>query len=220
MQLYWIRAQAPRRALAFAKHVGADVEPVEMKAGAMGTPEYLSLNPNGKAPTLVDGDTVLHEASAIMAYLAVKAGSDAWPADDPAGQVQVLKWLSWTDDHWNPAVGPWYFEFVVKKTFGIGPPDRSALADAAGPLEHYAGILDDHLASHDWIALDRLTIADFQAASMAAYWRVAEMPLAPFGHVTGWLDRLAELPAWRSPWPHGRDMGTEPDAAEAEEATA
>ncbi len=91
-----------------------------MKAGGLQTASYLGLNPNGKAPTLVDGDTVLWEASAIMAYLSIKAGSDMWPAHNPAEQVQVLRWLSWNDGHWAREVGPFYFEHVVKAQFGMG----------------------------------------------------------------------------------------------------
>ena len=61
-----------------------------MMAGGLRTPEYVALNPNMKAPTLVDGDLVLWESSAIMAYICVKAGSDMWPAGEPAEQVEVL----------------------------------------------------------------------------------------------------------------------------------
>src|SRR3546814_16354244 len=75
-----------------------------------------------KAPTLVDGDRVLWESSAIMAYLCIKAGSDLWPTRQPAEQVEVLRWLSWNDGHWAPAVGPFYFEHIVKSTFKIGAP--------------------------------------------------------------------------------------------------
>jgi glutathione S-transferase len=43
------------------------------------SPSHAARNPNTKAPTLVDGETVLWESSAIMAYLCIKAGSDLWP---------------------------------------------------------------------------------------------------------------------------------------------
>ncbi|MFN3208584.1 MAG: glutathione S-transferase family protein [Roseovarius sp.] len=216
MKIYWIRAQAPRRVLAMARHLGLDFEPVELDpaAGEMTRDDYLSLNPNGKAPTLVDGDTVLFEASAIMAYFARKAGSDVWPADNWDEQIDVLKWLSWADSHWNPAVGPRYFEYVVKPTFLNASVDPEALTGTDDALRKYAGILDARMQGRDWIALDRLSIADFQAASMAAYWKVARMPLADFPNVLAWLERLEALPAWRSPWPHGLDMATEGGAPE------
>src|SRR5579859_722033 len=148
MKIYWIKAQAPRRVLALVKHLGIAAETIEvdLKAGGLKAPDYVALNPNMKAPTLVDGDTVLWEASAIMAYLCIKAGSDMWPAHDPAEQVQVLRWLSWNDCHWSRVVGDFYFEHIVKATFGVGAPNRDALPPKIPDLMRYAKVLDAHLA--------------------------------------------------------------------------
>jgi glutathione S-transferase len=205
MQIYWIKAQAPRRVLALVKHLGLEAEPIEMDlmGGAMKGADYVAINPNIKAPTLVDDDFVLWESSAIMAYLCIKAGSDMWPAHNPAEQVEVLRWLSWNDHHWSPAVGPFYFEHVVKPTFSIGEPDRTGLKKKADDLTRYAKVLDDHLAKRSYVACGRLTIADFQLASMATYWRDSEMPLDSFQNIVSWIDRLMRIPAWADPWPIG-----------------
>ena len=204
MKIYWIKAQAPQRVLALVKHLGIQSELVQLnpKAGDLKTPGYAALNPNMKAPTLVDGDVVLWESSAIMAYLCIKSGSDMWPAGKPAEQVEVLRWLSWSDCHWSPAVGPFYFEHVVKATFGIGPPDREALKSKAADLLKYASVLDGHLAGRTFAACGRLTIADFQLASMVSYWRESEMPLHAFPNLVRWIDGLKGIPAWADPWPH------------------
>jgi glutathione S-transferase len=203
MQLYWIKAQAPQRVLALVKHLDLEVECIEkdLMAGEMKEPDYVAFNPNMKAPTLVDGDLVLWEASAIMAHLCIKTGSDMWPAHVPQEQVEVLRWLSWSDQHWSSVVGPYYFQHVVKPTFGIGEPDSSALEDKADALKKYAAILDRHLEGRDFVACGRLTIADFQLASMASYWRRSKMPLENFHNLVGWIDRLMRIPAWADPWP-------------------
>jgi glutathione S-transferase len=203
MKIYWIRAQAPRRVLALVKHLGLTAEFIEMDlmAGAMKTPDYIAVNPNMKAPTLVDGDLILWESSAIMAYLCTKAGSDMWPAHNPAEQVEVLRWLSWNDCHWAPAVAPFYFEHVVKPTFNIDKPDRAALKGKSDDLFRWARVLDSHLDGRSYVACERLTIADFQLASMAKYWRQAEMPLESFQNVASWIEGLMHIPAWADPWP-------------------
>lgn len=203
MKIYWIKAQAPRRVLALVKHLGitADFVEADMMAGGLKTPEYARLNPNMKAPTMVDGDFVLWESSAIMAYLCIKAGSDMWPARNPAEQVEVLRWLSWNDCHWAPAVGPFYFEHIVKATFGIGQPDREALKAKVRDLVKYATVLDGQLAARTHVACGRLTIADFHLASMATYWQESEMPLEAFPNVVRWIDGLMRIPAWADPWP-------------------
>jgi len=213
MKIYWIKAQAPRRVMALVKHLGIEAELIEMAPNSrMKTPDYAALNPNMKAPTLVDGDVVLWEATAISAYLCIKAGSDMWPADNPAEQVQVLRWLSWADQHWNRAVGPYYFEHVVKPTFSIGEPDRSVLPAAEAPLRSHAAVLDGWLQAKSFVALDRLTIADFHLAAMATYWRRAEVPLQDYPNIVRWLDGLMDLPAWVAPWPGQEDVFLRPAA--------
>jgi glutathione S-transferase len=203
LKIYWFKAQAPRRVLALVKHLGleADFVEVDMMAGGLKQPSYVALNPNMKAPTLVDGEFVLCESSAIMAYLCIKAGSDMWPANAPAEQVEVLRWLSWNDSHWSVVVGPFYFEHIVKSTFGIGPPDREALKQKVADLARYAKVLDGHLSDRSYVACERLTIADFQLASMATYWREAEMPLGEFPNIVRWLEALMRIRAWAHPWP-------------------
>ena len=57
----------------------------------------------------------------------------------------------------------------------------------------------DPLEAH--IACGRLTIADFQLASMACEWREAGMPFGDYPHIVRWLDRLQAIPAWAQPWP-------------------
>jgi glutathione S-transferase len=203
MKIYWIKAQAPRRVLALVKHLGLEAELIEMdlKAGGLKAPAYTALNPNMKAPSLVDGSTILWESSAIMAYLCAKAGSDMWPAHNTGEQVEVLRWLSWNDCHWAPAVGPFYFEHIVKATFNFGGPDRETLRSRIPDVIKYAKVLNDHLNDRSFAACGRLTIADFQLASMATDWWDAEIPLADFPSITAWIDRLMQIPAWANPWP-------------------
>jgi glutathione S-transferase len=206
MRIYWIKAQAPLRVLALVKHLGIEAELVQadLMGGGLRSPDYARLNPNMKAPTLVDGDMVLWEASAIMAYLCIKAGSDMWPAHNPAEQVEVLRWLSWNDCHWSPAVGPFYFEHVVKKTFALGPANTESLISKTGDLVKFGKVLDAHLAGRNYVACGRLTIADFQLASMATYWRDSNMPLESLPNIVRWLDGLMRIPAWADPWPARR----------------
>jgi glutathione S-transferase len=203
MKIYWIKAQAPRRVLALVKHLGIKAEfiDVSQQPGGLKSPEFVALNPNKKAPVLVDGDLVLWEASAIMAHLCIKAGSDMWPAHNPAEQVEVLKWLSWNDCHWIGAVGSHYLEHVVKRTFNLGEPDSAVLLPKNANLEKFAKVLEKGLEGKQFIACGRLTIADFQLASMARYWRESEMPLEKYPNIVRWLDGLERIPAWADPWP-------------------
>lgn len=55
-------------------------QPYEMVDVPPHDPQVLALNPTGKIPVLVDGDTVITDSSAIMTYLADKHGDLTYPA--------------------------------------------------------------------------------------------------------------------------------------------
>ena len=56
----------------------------------------------------------------------------------------------------------------MRKNFGLGAPNRAALIDKVADLKTFASVLDAHLRSHSHVACDRLTIADFAAATLPA----------------------------------------------------
>ncbi|WP_033069361.1 glutathione S-transferase family protein [Thalassospira australica] len=82
-----------------------DVKLLDIRAGAGQTPEYLALNPLGKVPTIVHGDTVVTEAAAICCYLAdlVPAAGLAPAFDDPK-RGEYLRWLFFSPSTIEPAL--------------------------------------------------------------------------------------------------------------------
>ena len=76
-----------RKVLATLSHLGLEVEirHWNLFTGELRTPEYLAINTNAKAPTLVDGDFRLWESAAIMQYLAEKAGETPLFPRNPPG---------------------------------------------------------------------------------------------------------------------------------------
>jgi glutathione S-transferase len=74
-----------RACLLVARYLELDIEVkhIDLVAGDQRKPEFLKLNPRNKVPVLVDGDFVLCESKAIMAYLvnSRKAGSSLYPED-------------------------------------------------------------------------------------------------------------------------------------------
>src|SRR6201992_845319 len=68
-----------------------------MAFGRNHEPEYLAMNPNGRVPTLVDGNCVLWESNSIMRYLvrAYRPQSPLYP-QVPKVRAGVDRWLDWT----------------------------------------------------------------------------------------------------------------------------
>ena len=80
MKLYYSAVLSPHKARAVARYLKSPVEFVylDLVKGEQQAPAYLVLNPNGKVPTLVDGERVVWEDDAVMCYLAERAGSELW----------------------------------------------------------------------------------------------------------------------------------------------
>ncbi len=202
MKLYYEDVLSPRKACAVARYLNSPVEYVRVDLGKSEhkTPAYLAINPNGKVPTLADGDFALWEANAILVYLAQKAGSDLWPSG-AARQADIVRWFSWEMDHFNRAAGALYFEFIVKPRYDVGALDRGAVGAATADFRAFARVLDDHLAGRKFLVGEALTVADFAVGITLPYADAAHIPLGDFTNIQRWHDRLNALPAWRDPWP-------------------
>src|SRR5262245_20883104 len=84
---------------AVAAHLGIPLELALVDLTKPRTPDYLALNPTGRAPTLVDGDFILSESNAIIQYLAGRPASTLWP-DDARTRVDIMRWQCWQLAHW------------------------------------------------------------------------------------------------------------------------
>jgi glutathione S-transferase len=208
MRLHYAQTLNPRKVCALARHLESPVTfvRVDLARGEHRTPEFLALNPNGKVPLLETGEDagpgargVIWESSAIMSYLAIQAGSDMWPRD--GRQVDVIRWLNWSAEHFNRHASTLYFETLIRPAFGLGDPEPAAIEEAQGFIRRFGAVLDDHLDGRDWLVGDSVTIADFAVAAALPYASAARIPVEGFANVLRWHDRLNEFPAWRDPFP-------------------
>lgn len=202
MKLYYFETANSRKPCAVAKHLGLLVAYVriDLSKGEHKQPGYLAINPNGKVPALEDGALKLWEASAIMCYLAEKAGSDLWPTN-PMQRIEVMRWLSWDAAHFSRHAGSIFFENMIKPTFGMGPTDAAIVKEATANFMQFAAVLDEHLSRNAYVAGPNLTIADFTLAAFLPNAAEAKIPLEPFAHIRRWYGQLDALPAWREPFP-------------------
>jgi glutathione S-transferase len=188
-----------RRALLAATHLESPLERivVDLQKGEQRGAPHLHRNPNGRVPVLEDGDLVLWESRAIMTYLAEKTpGQTVWPSD-VRERADVNRWLYWCAAHNAPANGIVVQENFVKPLMGR-PQDPVELARGEAQVAQFSGILDAHLAGKQWVALDRLTLADYSLAAAYALAGPAKLQIDSFKHLGQWLARVQELPAWKA----------------------
>src|SRR5262249_27789 len=148
---------------AVAPHLGLplELEFVELSKGQQRAPAYLALNPTGRTPTLVDGDFVLWESTAIMQYLADRKPNTLWP-NDVRARCDIMRWQSWQLAHWNSgACQPLIFERLVKQILKLGPPDSAVVEEATRSFNREALMLDAHLSRQPYLTRNERTRADY-----------------------------------------------------------
>jgi len=203
MRLYYCDVLAPRKACSVAKYLKAPVEFIylDLTRNEHATPAMLAINPNGKVPTLVDGELTIWEADAVMCHLSARMGADLWP-HDARQQLEVISWFSWNMAHFTGrSAGALYFEYIIKARFGIGAPDPPVVEEALGEFRRCAAILNTHLKGRNWLLGEALTVADFSVAITLPYASQASLPLDEFPEVLRWHEQLNAFEAWREPFP-------------------
>jgi GSH-dependent disulfide-bond oxidoreductase len=165
------------------------------------TPEFLSLNPNGKIPAIIDPDgpggrpLPLFESGAILQYLAEKTGQ-LLPAD-PARRYQTIQWVHFQMGGIGPMFGQvgFFHKFAGKE-----------IADKR-PLERYVNesrrlldVIEQHLAGRQWIMDDDYTIADISmlgwVRNLIGFYGARELvAFDDLKHVPAWLERGLKRPA-------------------------
>jgi glutathione S-transferase len=175
-----------------------ELKPVDLGRGDQRAPEYVSLNPNRKIPTLEDDGIVLWESNAILFYMASKRPeSGVWPSD-LKGQADVLRWLFWESAHWDAeSCGMVAYEKGSKDVLGLGPPDPAFIARGEQNFSRFAAVLNDSLKAKTWVLGNRLTLADFSIGGLLPTAERFELPLERFPEICRWYEGLASLPAWR-----------------------
>lgn len=184
------------RAVAFELGFEPEIVDIDIGKGENRTADYLRLNPNGKVPTLVDGDVVIWESRAINAYLAALRPEAILNPAEPARRAVVDQWSYWQAVHLGPAMQRVAFERLQKKLFGRGEPDEASIAGEVKTTAELLAVLDGALAGREWIA-GTLSLADFALATTFMYRKPARLGVEAFGNVTAWIARLESRPSWR-----------------------
>lgn len=186
-----------RKVEAVVLHLRLDVEIQEhdLFAGGLRKPAYLAINPNGRVPTLEDGEFVLWESMAIMQYLAERAGDPQLLPRDPKARANVLRWQSWDLAHFSRPFGELAFETVAKPRRGLHT-DTAAVERAQADLARSAPVLDACIAGRRYLVGEGVTLADYSVVTLEGYRALVPFDWAPYTHLNAYLDRVSQLEPW------------------------
>ena len=156
-------------------------------------PEFLSLNPNGKIPAIIDPDGPggapigLFESGLILVYLSDKSGGRLVP-DDPAQRYETIQWVFFQMGHIGPMFGQlgYFHKFAGKEI-----PDKRPLERYATEAKRLLGVLEGRLSGRQWIMGDDYTIADISLLG----WVRGLVGFYEAGPLVGY-DALEAVPAW------------------------
>jgi glutathione S-transferase len=199
LKIYGTAASRAARPLWVAQELGLDFEHIALPylGGATRTLEFLTLNPNGHIPVVVDDGVQVWESMACALYLAerFKGGGRSLGAETPVELAEVLRWSFWVVNECEK-------DALTVLMHRVRMPEarrKTALADDAlrrlhGPLR----VLEQHLQTRAQLAGERFTVADICVASVLAW--VNEVPgaLAPYPQLQVWLERCLARPAFQA----------------------
>jgi glutathione S-transferase len=166
-----------------------------MQFGRNTEADYLAMNPNGRVPTLVEGDFVLWESNAIMRYLCLAHGaqSSLYP-HHPRQRAAVERWLDWTLTTVQPIERPLFWGLIRT------PPaerDMAAIQKHADASAEVWRILEHQLATRRYVEGEVFTLADVALGAYARRWfgvEGVEKPDLP--HLARWFAGLEERPGF------------------------
>jgi len=194
LRIYGIARTRAFRALWVAKELGLDYEHIPIEIGDAGarTPEFMSINPNGRLPVIVDGDFVLFESLAITMYLAKKHSLGRLYPGALEDEARTWQWSLWALTEVDRGVNIWSLHAVRL------PPDERDAAKRAEALKVVAApfkVLDATVADRPYLLGEDFTVADLNVAAVIS--RAIEMDLSAVPNLKAWLLRCLERPAAR-----------------------
>jgi GST-like protein len=203
LQLYSLNTPNGVKISIMLEEIGLPYEAhlVDITKNESWTPEFLSLNPNGKIPAIIDpngpgGAPIgLFESGAIMIYLGEKTGR-LLPAD-PARRYETIQWLFFQ----NAGVGPMFGQVgYFNKFAGKAIEDKRPLERYVNESKRLLGVVEGRLASRSWIMDDEYTIADISllgwVRNLINFYEARDLvAFDSLKHVPAWLERGLARPA-------------------------
>ena len=169
---------------------------------------FMLLNPAGEIPVLVtEGEPPIPGAAIITEYIEETRAADAAGAglmpESARERVEVRRLAAWFNDKFHAEVsGPLVSERVFKRHMtsaqGGGPPDTEALRAARHNIRYHLAYLGWLVQTRDWLAGERLTLADLAAAAhLSAMDYLGEVPWNDVEAAKNWYARVKSRPSFR-----------------------
>lgn len=159
---------------------------VDLSKGENRSDAFRNMTPIGKVPVLEHDGEYLFESGAICRYVASVNKSALYPVN-ALQRAKVDQWMDFFSCHLGHWMTKLYFEAVIKPRMQLGEPDTAGIEEAQRFALRQLKMLERHLADHDWLANDALSIADLFAFAYVEQYSDAQVSLDAFPGVRAWV---------------------------------
>jgi GST-like protein len=156
LKFYYNTGPNPMKVALCLEELGLEYEavPLDTRKGDQHTQSYLDINPNAKAPSIIDNGNVVFDSNAILLYLGEKTGN-FMPDNSLKSRADLLSWLMFV----ATGVGPYsgqsvHFQHMAPEKI------KYAINRYVYEAERHYDILDKRLDQNKYMLGDTYTIVD------------------------------------------------------------
>jgi glutathione S-transferase len=172
------------------KNIACEQVTIDMAARKHREPDYLALNPYSRVPTLVDGDLVLYESTAILNYLEALYPQPPLAPADVKGRALVDMHMKLCDLQFTRQAGAIIFpkRFLPRERW-----DETLFAQMRTEIDKHLAILDRQLGDSDYVIGNRYSLVEVCYTPFVAFLEL--MGVTPPPRIAKWSERILARPS-------------------------
>jgi glutathione S-transferase len=170
-----------------------EAKPINFKEKEHKSKAYLKINPNGKVPSLTDGDYTIWESMAINMYLA-EAYKPELIGEDAKERGHVYQWSIWAiTDLQTPLI-----DIFIQLVF---VPDEKksmeTIEKAQAKIPALLNTVERALDNSKYLAGEKFTLADLNTLSVISVCDLIKYDLSSYKNIISWKSVISERPAFK-----------------------
>lgn len=162
--------------------------------------EFLTLNPAGDVPVLVEPDgTILTDSQVIVEYLDEVYNTTDLLGRDPLARAETRRLVSWFDKKFNAEVTENLVgEKMMKQFLKMGEPHGPSIRAGHANIHYHLDYIGFLIEQHRWLAGDSFSLADITAAAhLSAIDYIGDVPWDKHQAAKDWYTRIKSRPSFK-----------------------
>ena len=149
------------------------------------------MNPNSVVPTLVDGEFTLWESNVVVRYLCAKHALGHLYPIDLQERFNAERWMDWQQTTFSPSGRDAFWQLIR-----IPEPERDMkkVEDSINSTEILLDRFEAHLSTTEYVAGNKLTMADIPMACEIHRWFGLNLPSKTRPYVEAWYAKMLARP--------------------------